>query len=320
MGEDNGKHSHASRRVLVTGSCGLIGKATVAGLKRLGFDPVGLDLRGTGKEQGDFRHSERLRETIASVDGVIQLAAVSRVIDGERDPAKCWATNVLAVSNLLDVMATMPAPPWLVFASSREVYGHTDGSPVSEDALLCPVNVYGESKVEGERLVMAARQRGLHTNIVRFSNVYGTTADHADRVIPAFARSAVVGQTLRVDGGVNTFDFTHLDDTVSGLLALSQKVAAAPGTHFPPIHFVTGASTSLAQLAALAIALGGDRARMVEAPSRSFDVGHFCGNPARAGALLGWTPKVSLRQGLAALIADFSRREGLAPVGALLRA
>lgn len=297
------------RRVLVTGSCGLIGRAALSELTGLGYQAVGLDLRGVGTEQGDTRDADRVREALAGVDGVIHLAAVSRVIDGERDPDKCWATNVTALVKILEMMAEMPTRPWMIFASSREVYGHTDGSPVSEDAPLCPVNIYGESKVEGERLVTEARKSGLRTSIVRFSNVYGSTLDHADRVIPAFARSAVIGKSLRIDGGGNTFDFTHRDDSVSGLMALTQKVVLEPSSVFPPIHFVTGHATSLFQLAHLAISLGGDQSRIVEAPPRSFDVGHFRGNPARAKALLGWTPKVSIQVGLAALIRDFRALE-----------
>ncbi|WP_350309655.1 NAD-dependent epimerase/dehydratase family protein [Aquariibacter lacus] len=297
------------QRILITGSRGLIGSATGVELRRLGHETVGIDIRGEGAEHGDTRNPARMRDALQGVDGVVHLAAVSRVIDGEREPERCQTTNVDALVSLLDQMVEQPHRPWLVFASSREVYGHTDGRPTGEDAPLKPVNIYGRTKVEGERRVMAARERGLHTQIVRFSNVYGSTVDHADRVIPAFARGAVTGQPLRVDGSDNTFDFNHLSDSVAGLVALIEQLVADPAIAHPPIHFVTGQATTLGQLAALAIELGGQGNAVVEAPSRVFDVAHFCGDFRRAQRLLGWTPKVMLREGLGALVEAFRERE-----------
>lgn len=303
------RSSGPRQRILITGSRGLIGSATAVELRKLGHEIVGVDLRGEGAEHGDTRSAERMQAALAGVDGVVHLAAVSRVIDGERDPVRCQNTNVDALVSLLDQMVALPRRPWLVFASSREVYGHTDGRPTDEDAPLLPVNIYGRTKVEGERLVMAARERGLHTQIVRFSNVYGSTVDHVDRVIPAFARGAVTGQALRVDGSDNTFDFNHVSDSVAGLVALVEQLVDQPAIGHPPIHFVTGQPTTLGQLAALAIELGGRGNAVVEAPSRSFDVAHFCGDFRRAQQLLGWTPKVMLREGLGALVEAFRALE-----------
>lgn len=306
------RSSGPRQRILITGSRGLIGSAAAVELRELGHEIVGLDLRGEGAEHGDTRSPERMQAALAQVDGVVHLAAVSRVIDGERDPVRCQSTNVDALVSLLDQMVALPRRPWLVFASSREVYGHTDGRPTHEDAPLLPVNIYGRTKVEGERLVMAARDRGLHTQIVRFSNVYGSTVDHVDRVIPAFARGAVTGRPLRVDGSDNTFDFNHVSDSVAGLVALVEQLVDQPGIGHPPIHFVTGQPTTLGQLATLAIELGGQGNAVVEAPSRAFDVAHFCGDFRRAQQLLGWTPKVMLREGLGALVEAFRTLESQA--------
>jgi nucleoside-diphosphate-sugar epimerase len=71
---------------------------------------------------------------------------------------------------------------------------------VAEDAPLSPRNVYARSKVAVEQLTEEARERGMIAAVVRFSNVFGDTEDHADRVVPAFARAAAAGGTVRVDG------------------------------------------------------------------------------------------------------------------------
>jgi len=102
--------------------------------------------------------------------GVVHLAAVSRVIDGERDPARCWAVNVEGTRTVVEAAQSSPLRPWVIYASSREVYGQPSALPASEDCDRAPLNVYGRSKVAAEDLVTAS---GLAHAIVRFSNVYG---------------------------------------------------------------------------------------------------------------------------------------------------
>jgi nucleoside-diphosphate-sugar epimerase len=293
-----------SSRVLVTGSEGLVGKALRAALEARGLDVLGLDLLGQRIEKGDVRNAQRVRAAVAWCDGVVHLAAISRVIWAERDPKSCWSTNVGGLRNVVEAALESRPRPWFIFASSREVYGQSDHLPVTEEALLRPMNVYGRSKLEGERMVGAAVEAGLRAAIVRLSNVYGSTGDHADRVVPAFARAAAVGADLRVDGAGNTFDFTHIEDTIRGIVAVADILdrGSAP---LPPIHLLTGRPTTLGELAALAVRLGGTRSSVVEGPPRSYDVSRFFGTPARAADLLGWAPRVALVDGLRRLIEDF---------------
>ena len=289
-------------RILITGSEGLIGRALRAALEARGAEVVGLDLLGIGREHGDVRSLARVRDALGGCDGVVHLAAVSRVLWGEQDPEGCWSTNVGGLRNVLQALDEGKRPPWLLFASSREVYGQPRRLPATEDTPLRPVNVYGRSKAEGERLVEEAGAGGLRAATVRLSNVYGSARDHADRVIPAFARAAVSGSTIRIDGAECTFDFTHIDDTIRGMVAVAGRLAK--GQELPPVHLVTGRPTTLGELAGLAVALAGDRASITEAPPRSFDVARFHGSPDRARKLLGWTPRVVLRDGLERLHRD----------------
>ncbi len=293
-----------SQTILVTGSAGLVGTAAAAALRARGMRVVGLDLRGAGPDRGDVRDRERVRAAVAQCDGILHLAAVSRVIWGEQDPELCRETNVGGLSNVIAAAEQSRRRPWLVFASSREVYGQPAHLPADEDCPLQPVNIYGRTKIEGERLVGAAGERGLRAAIIRLSNVYGSVDDHADRVVPAFARAAATGAPLRIDGAGHTFDFTHIDDTTRGILALIDHLGAGRSAP-PPIHFLTGAPTTLGELAALAVELAGTAAPIRHAPPRNFDVSHFYGDPGRAAAILDWRPRVSIRAGLARLIEDF---------------
>lgn len=291
-------------RILITGSSGLVGTALTSALEAKGADVVPFDLRARGDARGDVRDRDRLHKVVGGIDGIIHLAAVSRVIWGERDPDLCWATNAGGLGNVLEAARHSTRTPWLIFASSREVYGQPDALPATDDCPLRPVNIYGRSKAEGERLVAEARRAGFRACTIRLSNVFGSAADHTDRVVPAFARAAALGQELRVDGPDHTFDFTHIDDVTRGMLALTELLAAGDPPP-PPIHFVSGRPTTLGGLARLAVRLGEPGSTVRPATPRDFDVARFFGDPARAEALLGWQPLVLLEDGVARLVEAF---------------
>ncbi len=298
--------------ILITGSAGLVGSALAAMLRARGTPVRALDLReATPAGHGDVRDPDAVRRAVSGCAGVVHLAAVSRVIWGERDPVACRSINIDGTRTVLDAALHDPGRPWLLFASSREVYGQPAHLPVEEDLPLAPVNIYGRTKQAGERLIAEGRSRGLRAAVVRLSNVYGSPADHADRVVPAFARAAIAGAALRVEGSGHTFDFTHLDDTVRGIALVAELLER--GESPPPIQLLTGRPTTLGELARLVVDLAGGGSEVVEAAPRSFDVARFFGSPARARELLGWTPQVSLRDGLAGLVAAFRGETGGAP-------
>ena len=296
-----------TQRILITGSEGLVGRVVAKELLARGYVVKGLDLKGVGDEQGDICDYACVEDAVSCCDGILHLAAVSRVVWGERDPDLCWATNVGGLKNVLAAMKKRSSPPWLIFASSREVYGQPKELPATEDTPLNPVNIYARSKAEGERLVLGAHLFDcLRVSTIRLSNVYGRTSDHVDRVIPAFARAAVLGEPLRVDGYRHTFDFTHVDDVCRGIILLIHHLMS-PLDCLPPIQFVSGTATTLGELALQAIAIADSESPIVEAPPRNFDVAQFYGSPSLAMHALNWAPQVSLKEGLSRLIADYAR-------------
>ena len=303
----NSKH----HRILITGSEGLIGNALRIALDSKSSAVTGFDLHGLGHELGDVRDYQHVRSAVASSDGIIHLAAVSRVIWGENDPNACWETNVDGTANIVKAVGQMENKPWLIFASSREVYGNPEYLPVNEDAPLRPVNVYGSTKVEGERLVRAVQRKGVQVAIVRFSNVYGSADDHSDRVVPAFTRKALMGEPLRVDGVDCTFDFTYLNDAVQGLTSLTQVLSESKKSDLPPIHFVSGQATTLGELATLSVELTDSESPIEINSPREFDVSKFYGDSGRALNLLDWKPRVDIRQGLKYLIRDYRNKLGI---------
>lgn len=298
--------------ILVTGSEGLIGSAFCALLAKSGYRVERLDLRSTDPaSKGDIRDEALVKERMRGCRGVVHLAAISRVADGESDPELCWQTNVIGTEVVMRAASEMPIRPWVLLASSREVYGEPASLPVREDSPMRPVNVYGRSKAAAERVALAWRRSGVETAVVRLANVYGALNDHPKRVTPAFARKAAAGELLQVHGRDNTFDFTHLDDVTLGLLSVVEALQA--GEVLPPVHFATGWPTTLGELADLAVSLSGNKARVAEVPAPSYNVSRFVGDTARARELLGWQARIRIGEGLNRLIDDCRRESGAAP-------
>lgn len=168
------------RKILVTGSEGLVGTALSAELRARGVAVAGLDLKLPAGHPGraDVADGQAVEQLEDGCGGIVHLAAVSRVVWAERDPERCWRINVDGTRNVLRAARGSQSRLWVLFASSREVYGEPTRLPVAEDAALRPMNVYGRSKAAGEDLVGELRDSGLTTAILRFSNVYGSTDDH----------------------------------------------------------------------------------------------------------------------------------------------
>lgn len=245
-------------RILITGSHGLIGSALSRRLAADGREVVPFDIAEHRDGIGmDVMDGTSVATAMAGCSGVVHLAAVSRVVWGERDPDHCHDVNVEGTRNVLSAAARRGVQaPWVLVASSREVYGQAVEFPVSESAPFRPLNAYARSKVEAEDLVRSSRGEGLDVSVIRFSSVYGAVADHIDRVAPAFARLASLGGILRIDGQDTTLDFTHVDDVVAAVHLAAESLAAGDGP-LPPLHLVSGRGITLQELATMAIKAAG---------------------------------------------------------------
>lgn len=286
-------------RILITGGRGLIGSALAGRLRSAGHEVMVFDVSCRGQPM-DILHADILAAAMAGCSGVVHLAAVSRVVWGQQDPLRCHEVNVDGTENVLRAASAAPRRPWVLMASSREVYGQADGLPVPESAPFQPLNAYAASKVAAERLAAAYRDAGVNVAVVRFSSVYGSIRDHADRVVPMFTRLAATGATLRVDGGDTTLDFTHIDDVTRALHQLTGCLASGSRL-MPPVHLVSGRGTTLRELAAMAISESG-KGRVQIGPARPYDVAEFTGDPARAERILGWRTKISLEEGISRMV------------------
>lgn len=292
------------RRILVTGSNGMIGRALVRALSMQSVRVVRFDLDHQRDDRGDIRDRRDVERAIVGCDGVIHLAAVSRIEPAEADPDTCVATNVSGTQAIVQAALAVPSPPWVVFASSREVYGDVEALPATEATPRRPRNVYGQSKLEAERAIEAAAAAGLPTAIVRLSNVYGSIHDHPSRVIPAFTRAAHMGLPLIIRGADSTLDFVHRDDVVRGLLAVAERLSMTRAS-LPPVQLVSGFATTLGDLATLTVRLARSNSRIHIEPPQSVNVRAFVGSNVLACRELGWTCQTQLEVGVMQMLEDF---------------
>lgn len=297
------------QKILVTGSSGLIGTAVCAVLESRGVEVRRFDIADRQNGFGDILAPTDLDVAMKDCTGIVHLAAVSRVIWGEHDPEKCRETNVVGTRNVIDRLHSGDPRPWLIFGSSREVYGKSSALPVAESDPLQPMNHYARSKVEAERAVKQAVGAGIRASIVRFSTVYGAIADHADRVIPAFCRAAISDLPLRVEGATNSLDITHVADVADCISNVANRLSE--GKSLEPMHLTTGQGTSLSDLARAVVRLARSESEIITTAPRDFDVTNFIGDPRFAETQIGWRPRIPLETGLRELISRFRGKDAV---------
>ena len=285
--------------ILLTASHGLIGSALQKYLTKNHIRSKSFDIKFNPghPSYGSIMDKYSLKKAVNDCTGIIHLAGTSRVIFGEKNPAACLQNNVEGTNNVINAALSSPSKPWIIYASSREVYGQQKLLPVVEDVVLKPMNVYAHSKLAAEKKIQEAQQAGIRTSILRFSNVFGSPLDHVDRVIPAFCRAALLGEALHIDGSSNTFDFTFVDDVVRGIAEVI-RIMKQNQFSLPPIHFTTGRGLTLNEAAQIIVSKANSSSLMIERTPRSFDVSHFVGDPSRAKSILGWSSLFSFEEAI----------------------
>ena len=296
-------------KILITGGAGLIGTVASRLFKERGYSVTTLDLKPCDLDGNSVDHvcdtaGNLDVEMFANISGIVHLAAVSRVIDAENDPEKCTQTNLVGTERILK-MATQAKCRWLVFGSSREVYGEQESMPVSETADLRPINHYGRIKVQGEKLVeQYCMANNINFSILRFSNVYGHPGDHATRLVNAFVRNAIAGKSLEIHGGGQVFDFTHCEDTGKAIV-LAAKWLDTQEAPLPAMNVLPGKPTSIESLASIVINTVGNDVQPVVTSGRDYDVNRFYGSPKLMKERIGFGCHTDIKKGIELTVGSF---------------
>jgi nucleoside-diphosphate-sugar epimerase len=301
--------SKKAKKMFITGSEGFIGGHLKTALLKHGIAVRGYDIRFDRRD--DVCDYRRFKNAVTEFqpDGIVHLAAVSRVEDGFLDPRRCVEVNVGGTANVLEIIRELKnrrrSAPWCILGSSREVFGEPEKFPVTEKSPKNAINIYGVAKLSGEMLAENyAKNYGVKVWILRFSNVYTGLTDRPERVIPTFIRQALSNKLLTINGGAQVFAFAHIADTVRGIVSVIKKISASPRL-FEDFNLVGNQKVKIVDLAKTIIRLADSRSRLVFNEGRRYDVNNFWGSFAKAKKNLGWEPKVDLQTGLTKAIAEF---------------
>jgi nucleoside-diphosphate-sugar epimerase len=299
--------------LLITGGGGLIGTHLRRHFELLGHHVETLDLKAQDLDGisvdhvGDVTTINSMGLEQKGYDGIIHLAAISRVIDAELNKTQCTRVNIGGTREVLS-FSQKAGVKWFIFGSSREVYGEPSSLPVKESDGVAPMNHYGVAKVEGERMVTEfCRQQGIASCNLRFSNVYGHPGDHETRLINAFVSRALQSKPLEIHGGGQVFDFTHVNDTAEAILKAA-CLLHEQCTSLPDMHILPGAPVAIEDLAALVLASTDSTSSVIFTAGRDYDVEHFYGDPRRMREVLNHECSISLESGLRQSIDLFRKK------------
>jgi CDP-glucose 4,6-dehydratase len=325
----------AGKKVLLTGHTGFKGAWMVMLLKAWGADIYGyalpaekpslfdmLALSGdlAGEEYADICDHTALSTFCAraSPDIVIHMAAQALVLPSYGDPVETFRTNVLGTATLLDVVRKAGAPLSFVNVTSDKVYENLEtGNDYAESDRLGGSDPYSASKACAELVTASFRRSFFHgpaaarIKSARAGNVIGGGDWAAHRLIPDAVRAAQSGQTLILRNAQSVRPWQHVLEPLSGYLLLAAKTASAPQSvtedsfNFGPARDSCQPTRKIIETVA---GLWGDefiwRLQDYNASQRH-EAGLLHLDSRRAQTILGWQPRWTLDQALAATVEGY---------------
>ncbi len=295
-------------RYLITGGAGFLGAALANRLAEMRHDVRAIDDLSSGDQsrlspgisftRGDVSDVPRLWTLLQGVECVYHLAARVHVPESLQYPREYNAVNVGGTVSVLEAMRDAGVQR-VVFTSSGAVYGEQRTQPVHEGLPPDPASPYAVSKLAAEYYVRTIGALwGIETVCLRIFNAYGPGQPlytSYPPVVPSFLQRAVSGGSVIVYGdGTQTRDYVYLDDVIDALVTAS----TAPNIDRLVINVGSGVETSVNDLVQLTARVTGKTLDPLHSKRTSAGVTRLCADLTLARDKLGYSPKVSLEEGL----------------------
>jgi UDP-glucose 4-epimerase len=298
-------------KYLVTGGAGFIGSHIATALVERGDQVRVLDNLSTGKRAnlahlsakvefvaGDVLDLAAVEKAVAGCEIVFHQAALASVPRSLKEPLATHAACATGTANVLEA-ARRAGVRRVVYAGSSSAYGNQPFVSKRETDLLAPISPYAAAKLAGELYCQSfTASFGLETVVIRYFNVFGPRQDpngEYSAVIPKFVVAMLAGKRPTIFGdGMQSRDFTYVDNIVAGNLAAATAPAAA-GRVF---NVACGRQFNLLELVASINRVLGTKLEPVFEPARAGDVRDSLADISTAREVLGYEPTIDFDEGL----------------------
>ncbi|MBI3678470.1 MAG: SDR family oxidoreductase [Proteobacteria bacterium] len=305
-----GRSYESQKRILVTGGAGFIGSHLIDRLLAHGHEVICADNLFTGAKRNithlhgnpsfEFLRHDVTFPLYIEVDEIYNLACPASPIHYQHDPVQTTKTSVHGAINMLGLAKRLKCK--ILQASTSEVYGDPSVHPQSEDYWgnvnpIGPRSCYDESKRCAETLFFDYhRQHDLEIKVARIFNTYGPRMHQADgRVVSNFIVQTLKRQPITIYGdGQQTRSFCYVDDLVDGLIKLMESSREFTG----PVNLGNPVEFTIRQLAELVLKECSATLPLQNLPLPPDDPRQRQPDISLAKKVLGWSPKVSLENGI----------------------
>lgn len=306
------------RPVLVTGAGGFIGSRLCERLVEIGAE-VRVLVRYTSDgdagwlerspirgeidvRRGDLADRDSVLDAVRDREIVFHLGALIAIPYSYLAPESYVRTNILGTLNVLQTVRELGVAR-LIHTSTSEVYGSAQFVPMTEAHPLVGQSPYSASKIAADKLAESYhRSFGTPVVTLRPFNTFGPRQS-ARAVIPAIAVQLLAGRPVRLGDTRPTRDFVFVDDTVDAFL----RAAALPGIEGLTVHTGGGREIAIGDLPAMIAAAAGLPVEVEADPQRmrpaASEVERLHADASLAKDRLGWTPSISVEEGLARTVA-----------------
>jgi len=298
----------------VTGGAGFIGRHCVKSFLEKNYEVTIFDNFSNSSEdtisdllddganlvKGDITIQDQVSNAISGHDIVIHLAAKNSVEDSIKFPKETLMTNVDGTVNVLNACVKHDIKN-IVAASSAAVYEEAENLPISEDNKTNPSSPYGESKLKMEEYIQSfSKKHNLNSIILRIFNVYGKgQSDEYAGVITKFLDIISKNESLEIFGdGLQTRDFVSIYDVVDAINITISNIQGKLDVY----NIASGKSISVNDLANLMISISGKDLKIIHHPQKKGEVRFSHANISLAKKELGFSPKITLKEGVKNLL------------------
>ena len=308
-------------RIVVTGAAGFIGSHLTDRLLGDGHSVLGVDNLSTGSLDNLAHLADEPRFQFekldickpfdpGKVDFVFNFASPASPPDYLRLAIETLRVGSAGVENTLGIAARYGAG--YLHASTSECYGDPLEHPQSESYWgnvnpVGPRSVYNEAKRYAEALVMTyQRSHGINSHLVRIFNTYGPRLHPNDgRVISNFMMQALRGEPLSIYGdGGQSRSFCYVDDLIEGIMLLSRSNEHLPVNIGNPIEF------TILECARTVLDVTRSKSELRFHALPEDNPTRRCPDITKARTLLGWEPRIALKEGLAKSLNFFKSKVG----------